>query len=215
MKNPTHPAGLISMDEAEWFCKEATEKTGYLIRLPTEAEWEYAARAGTSTPRFFGTDESKVGEYAWFKENSDKKLQAVGQKKPNPWGLYDVYGNVWERVSDSYEETYYANSPKQDPAGPEQLDQSHVQYAIHAPAAGKYALSARVVTMNHDQMLQVATHEGAAPIRLAMPFTLGKWKDSEPVVIELKKGSNILTFSRREAPQYGMAVKSFTLKPVK
>ncbi len=214
MKNPKHPAGLISIDEAEWFCKKASEKTGCQVRLPTEAEWEYAARAGTATPRFFGKDESKLPEYAWFNANSNKKLQAVGQKKPNPWGLYDVYGNVWERVSDSYDEGYYANSPKTDPAGPEQLDQSHVQYAIQLPAAGHYALSARVVTMNYDQMLQVAT-DGGAPSRMAMPFTLGAWKDSEPVVIELQKGRNVLTFSRAEAPQFGMAVKFFTLKPTR
>jgi len=75
-------------------------------RLPTEEEWEYAARAGSSGKWCFGDDESKLGQYAWYWGNSGKKIHPVGEKLPNPWGLYDMHGNVWEWVSSCYTKTY-------------------------------------------------------------------------------------------------------------
>ncbi len=101
-------------DEETWQCN--FQANGY--RLPTEAEWEYACRAGTKTEYSFGNNTKKIGRYAWYTGNSLKKTHPVGQKKPNPWGLYDMYGNVSEWCNDWYSEDYYKQSPQRDPKGP-------------------------------------------------------------------------------------------------
>ncbi|MFM7599706.1 MAG: formylglycine-generating enzyme family protein, partial [Pseudanabaena sp.] len=101
--NLQNPVEKVSWDEAQDFCKKLSQQTGREFRLPSEAEWEYACRAGTTTAYSFGDNASLLGEYAWYGENSDGKTHPVGQKKPNPWGLYDMHGNVWEWCQDSYE----------------------------------------------------------------------------------------------------------------
>jgi len=87
-------------------------------RLPTEAEWEYACRSGTTGDYSFGGDARQLGDFAWSADNSGKKTHPVGQKKPNPWGLYDMHGNVAEWCQDSYDKNYYQSSPEKNPRGP-------------------------------------------------------------------------------------------------
>ncbi|TRT70359.1 MAG: serine/threonine-protein kinase pkn1 [Microcystis sp. M_OC_Ca_00000000_S217Cul] len=95
-RNPQKPVKSVSKDDAEVFCKQLSKLTGKNYRLPTEAEWEYACRAGTETRFSFGDDESQLGDYAWFNGNSNGTTHPVGEKRPNPWGIYDMHGNVWE-----------------------------------------------------------------------------------------------------------------------
>lgn len=109
---PEQPVVGVSWHDAQAFCEWAG------CRLPTEAEWEYACRAGTTTEFSFGDDESLLGEYAWFNGNSCSQTQPVGTKRPNAWGLYDLHGNVWEWCQDWFAGDYYAYSPSVDPKGP-------------------------------------------------------------------------------------------------
>jgi formylglycine-generating enzyme required for sulfatase activity len=119
------PVEQVSWEEANAFCRKLLEAVrgevgGWVCRLPTEAEWEYACRAGTTTRYCFGDDAAGLGEYAWFDDNSCGTTHPVGQKKPNAWGLYDMHGNVWEWCQDWYSDAYYASCPIEDPVGPSQ-----------------------------------------------------------------------------------------------
>ena len=104
------PATEVSWFDAKAFC----EQHGW--RLPTEAEWEYAARAGSQTAWSFGNDEKALGDYAWFDENSGGQIHSVGTRKPNPWGIYDMHGNAWEWIADWY--GLYKPDAQRDPSGP-------------------------------------------------------------------------------------------------
>ena len=101
------PVEHVSWDDVQRFVKKLNETEGTdKYRLPSEAEWEYACRAGTTTKYFFGDDDSKLKEYAWYYKNSSRRTNPVAQKKPNSWGLYDMYGNVWEWILDRFHHNY-------------------------------------------------------------------------------------------------------------
>ncbi len=111
--NPAHfkgskrPVEEVRWDDAQAFIRRLNQKEGgNKYRLPTEAEWEYAARAGTRTAYSFGDEVSQLGQYAWYSENAGSETHSVAQKKPNPWGLYDMHGNVWEWTCSAWSSTY-------------------------------------------------------------------------------------------------------------
>ena len=106
-KDGGFPVNSMSVDAAMMFCRWLYKNTGVFYRLPTEAEWEYACRAGSKTNYYFGNDAAQLGQYAWFKTNSKIKYQKVGLKKPNAWGLYDMLGNVAEWTADQYDAEYF------------------------------------------------------------------------------------------------------------
>ena len=118
-----YPAVYVSWEDTQEFIRRLNESEGSNVyRLPTEAEWEYACRAGTTTRWSFGDDESQLRHYAWYYDNAwgvgERDAQIVGTKRANPWGLYDMHGNVIEWVQDWYDGNYYSVSPSVDPQGP-------------------------------------------------------------------------------------------------
>ena len=112
------PAVCMTQFAAKQYCKWLSMKTGRFYRLPTEAEWEYACRAGTSTAYSFGDDPDDLDGHAWYFDNADDSYHPVGQLKPNPWGLYDMHGNVCEWVLDSLDKTAYAALPEEGARDP-------------------------------------------------------------------------------------------------
>ena len=133
-KGPRRPLEQISWAKAAVYCNARSKGEGLEpcydedsgacnfaasgYRLPTEAEWEYAARAGSVADYGFGNGAHELKDYAWFEENSGKTTHLVGQKKANAWGLFDMHGNVAEWCNDVYAEDYYARSPEKNPRGP-------------------------------------------------------------------------------------------------
>jgi formylglycine-generating enzyme len=117
-----YAATFVSWEDAVAYCKKLSVKGGKKYRLPTEAEWEFACRAGTRTAWSFGDDGKALGDFSWCDGNANKVgeqyAHQVGLKKPNAFGLYDMHGNVVEWCHDYYGEDYYKQSPEKDPTGP-------------------------------------------------------------------------------------------------
>ncbi|MEO5591505.1 MAG: SUMF1/EgtB/PvdO family nonheme iron enzyme [Chitinophagaceae bacterium] len=110
-KEGGYPVNSLSQFASLMYCRWLYSRTGIFYRLPTEAEWEYACRAGSTTAYYFGNDTAELGKYAWFAANSDNKFQKAGQKLPNAWGLYDMLGNVSEWTLDHYDEKSLEKMP--------------------------------------------------------------------------------------------------------
>ena len=123
-KGAKNPVERVTWNHCREFLRKLNEKTGRTFALPTEAQWEYACRAGSTTWYCFGDDAKQIGEYAWYDANSAKKSHPVGQKKPNAWGLYDMHGNVVEWCRDWHGK--YTAEAQTDPTGPES-GQSRIQ----------------------------------------------------------------------------------------
>ncbi|MCS7017776.1 MAG: SUMF1/EgtB/PvdO family nonheme iron enzyme [Cytophagales bacterium] len=155
------PAINMTQYAALAFCQWLTAQTGHFYRLPTEAEWEYACRAGSTTAYHFGDDVSKLGEYAWFYDNSNGAYHPVGQKKPNAWGLYDMHGNVAEWVLDQYVPDAYAKKGTQP----------------YLPAEQLYPIVVRGGSWDDDpDRLRSAARRGSAP----------EWKQRDPQIPKSK-----------------------------
>ena len=146
-KNPSHfkgaanPVENVSWNGAVLFCRKLSAKTGKAFRLPTEAEWEYACRAGSKTRFSFGDSESALGDYAWHQGNCGGKTQPVAQKKPNAWGLYDMLGNVWNLCADWYGS--YPSGASTDPQGATSGDRRVIRGGCYGDGAGFVRCAAR------------------------------------------------------------------------
>ena len=159
-KGPTRPVEQVSWAEAAIYCNlrskseglaacydEATAKCNFAAdgyRLPTEAEWEYACRAGSKESYSFGSDAQQLRRYAWFAENAEKKTQPVAKKKPNAWGLFDMHGNVAEWCNDVFDPGYYAKSSTENPRGPEDGERYVLRGGAWTSNADRCRASARV-----------------------------------------------------------------------
>ncbi|MCY2952382.1 MAG: SUMF1/EgtB/PvdO family nonheme iron enzyme [Planctomycetota bacterium] len=198
-QDPKKPVERVRWRDAKQYCNERSlleglkpcynQKTpdwdsdysanGY--RLPTEAEWEYAARAGAESPYDFGSSD-KLRQHAWFAEGADEKTHPVGQKKPNRWGIHDMYGNVSEWCEDVYSAAYYKDSPATDPRGPSSPGKD-VQRVMRG---GNWKANAKMCRATFRQGQRTGNTDacfytdfcGFRCVRRATPAELAPWRTS-------------------------------------
>ena len=145
LQDDNHPVSCVTWDDAVVYIEWLSDKTGKMYRLPTEAEWEYAARSGGKAEKWAGTNiESELSDYGWYNKNSKGKTHPAGNKKSNGLGLYDMTGNVWEWVQDWYDENYYNSSPKNNPQGP-----TSGSYHIHRGGSWYFSSHHARITSRH------------------------------------------------------------------
>jgi len=197
-----YPAICMTQHAARTFCRWLSAKTGRFYRLPTEAEWEYACRAGTTTAYSFGDDPEQLDDYAWYEANSEGAYQRVGKKRPNPWGLHDMHGNVAEWVLDQYTEEGYEPSDETlvDPLViPMTLYPRTVrggswdQFADECRSAARDGSDEEWIAQDPQNPVSIwyltdALHVGFRIVRPLHPPTpeedAAKWDRSEPVQVE-------------------------------
>jgi formylglycine-generating enzyme required for sulfatase activity len=162
--NPTHAASYISWNDASAFCGSLSKKCGKKVTLPTEAQWEYACRAGSRTAFCFGNDPSQLGNFAWFdlKPTDPKSYpHPVGQKRPNAWGLCDMHGNVYELCLDSYSKDAYAMSKSVDPVGPD-------AGGIHVVRGGSFKEISNWCRSSHRHMYKRLSRNAGVGFRIVL-----------------------------------------------
>jgi formylglycine-generating enzyme required for sulfatase activity len=162
-EGPNYAVTYVNWNDAVEYCKKLSEQEDKTYRLPTEAEWEYACRAGTQTTWNFGDDEKVLGDYAWYRENAynidEKYAHQVGLKKSNAFGLYDMHGNVWECCSDYFDKDYYKESSENDPQGP-------AQGSFRVLRGGSWNFSTRGTRSAHRGRLDAGLRYGNDGFRL-------------------------------------------------
>jgi formylglycine-generating enzyme required for sulfatase activity len=158
-QQPDGPAIRVTWYDSMAFCQRLTAATGMAVDLPTEAEWEYACRAGTDTAYSFGSDATMLVDYAWFRGNANDYTHPVGRKKPNAWGLHDMHGNVWQWCKDWWQPDYYSHSPSDDPVCNEPAPGLRLQFRVlrggswAAPAEDCRSANREIDTPDHANLV--------------------------------------------------------------